>query len=250
MFKLTRKSFYILLFSILWLITAFSSFFHAVEFFELSNVTWMGIILAMAFEIGQASVLMSILTSSQVYLIEELELNSGYIGIIFAFLGIVSAITAKKQDKFQERFKNKTLTVLALAISISIIASTTGYIFKLPLVITLIITIICYSIKYAANGIYQVLILKYLSNFANESIDSKIYSIQLLSVSICNAILGIAASYLFDYIESYYAMLILGLTFLVLFIISLIYMKNKLGLKPEEYSKNETQYAKQAEKVA
>ena len=65
MFKLTRKTFYILLFSILWLITAFSSFFHAVEFFELSNVTWMGIILAMAFEIGQASVLMSILTSSQ-----------------------------------------------------------------------------------------------------------------------------------------------------------------------------------------
>lgn len=65
MFKLTRKKFYILLFSILWLITAFSSFFHAVEFFELSNVTWMGIILAMAFEIGQASVLMSILTSPQ-----------------------------------------------------------------------------------------------------------------------------------------------------------------------------------------
>ena len=65
MFKLTRKKFYILLFSILWLITAFSSFFHAVEFFELSNVTWMGIILAMAFEIGQAAVLMSILTSPQ-----------------------------------------------------------------------------------------------------------------------------------------------------------------------------------------
>ena len=65
MFKLTRKTFYIILFSILWLITAFSSFFHAVEFFELSNVTWMGIILAMAFEIGQASVLMSILTSQQ-----------------------------------------------------------------------------------------------------------------------------------------------------------------------------------------
>ena len=65
MFKSNKKSFYIILFAILWLITAFSSFFHAVEFFELSNVTWMGIILALAFEIGQASVLMSILTSSQ-----------------------------------------------------------------------------------------------------------------------------------------------------------------------------------------
>lgn len=64
MVKISRKKFYIILFAILWLITAFSSFFHAVEFFELSNVTWMAIILAMAFEIGQASVLMSILTSS------------------------------------------------------------------------------------------------------------------------------------------------------------------------------------------
>jgi len=61
--KITRKTFYIILFAILWLITAFSSFFHAVEFFELSNITWMGIILALAFEIGQAAVLMSILTS-------------------------------------------------------------------------------------------------------------------------------------------------------------------------------------------
>ena len=65
MFKISKKKFYIILFSILWLITAFSSFFHAVEFFELSNVTWMGVILALAFEIGQASTLMSILTSKQ-----------------------------------------------------------------------------------------------------------------------------------------------------------------------------------------
>ena len=173
----------------------------------------------------------AILTSSQVYLIEELNLNSGYIGIIFAFLGIISAIAAKRQNKFQEKFKNKTLTVIAIGISLSIMTSTIGYIFKFPIIITLIITVFCYSIKYAANGIYQVLILKYLSNFANESIDSKIYSIQLLSVSICNAILGIAASYLFDYIESYYAMLILATCFLVLFIFSLIYMINKLRSK-------------------
>ena len=65
MFKISKKIFYIILFGILWLITAFSSFFHAVEFFELSNVTWMGVILALAFEIGQASTLMSILTSKQ-----------------------------------------------------------------------------------------------------------------------------------------------------------------------------------------
>lgn len=63
--KFTKKTIYVSLFAILYLIVAFSSFFHAVEFFELSNVIWMSVILALAFEIGQASVLMSILTSKK-----------------------------------------------------------------------------------------------------------------------------------------------------------------------------------------
>ena len=192
----------------------------------------------------------AILASTQVYLIEELEISSGYIGIIFAFLGIVTAHAARKQNNFQKKFKNKSLTVLALLISTSIMASTIGFILHLPFAITLIIILICYILKAGANGIYQVLITKYLSNFANEEIDSKIYSIQLLAVSIVNAVLGISASFLYDHMESYYATLILGTSFLTLFIISIIYMHKKLGLKPEEYSKEETQFAKNAEKVA
>ena len=63
--KLTKKSVYIGLFSILYLIVAFSSFFHACSFFGLANNSWMSIILAFAFEIGQAAVLFSLLTSSK-----------------------------------------------------------------------------------------------------------------------------------------------------------------------------------------
>lgn len=64
MFK-TKKFWYILLFGILYLIVAFSSFFHAVSFFGLANNPWMSIILAFAFEIGQAAVLFSLLTSEK-----------------------------------------------------------------------------------------------------------------------------------------------------------------------------------------
>lgn len=63
--KLTKKTIYIGLFGILYLIVAFSSFFHACSFFELANNTWMSIILAFAFEIGQAAVLFSLLTSQK-----------------------------------------------------------------------------------------------------------------------------------------------------------------------------------------
>lgn len=192
----------------------------------------------------------AILASTQVYLVEELEINSGLIGIIFAFLGIVSAVAAKRQDKFQEKFKNKSLTILSLAISISIMASTIGYFLGLPVPVTLAIVIIFFAIKSAVNGIYQVLILKYLSNFANEEVDSKIYAIELLAVSIVNAILGTIASLIFDNLSCYLATFILGSSFLVLFALTILYMKKRLGLKPEEYSKEETKYAKEAEKVA
>lgn len=61
--KLTKKTVYVGLFAILYLIVAFSSFFHACAFFNLANNSWMSIILAFAFEVGQAAVLFSLLTS-------------------------------------------------------------------------------------------------------------------------------------------------------------------------------------------
>jgi hypothetical protein len=63
--KLTKKTIYIGLFAILYLIVAFSSFFHACAFFGLANNSWMSIILAFAFEVGQAAVLFSLLTSAK-----------------------------------------------------------------------------------------------------------------------------------------------------------------------------------------
>lgn len=63
--KFTKKSIYVGLFAVLYLIVAFSSFFHACSFFGLANNDWMSIILALAFEIGQAAVLFSLLTSSK-----------------------------------------------------------------------------------------------------------------------------------------------------------------------------------------
>ena len=61
----SKKFWYISLFGILYLIVAFSSFFHACAFFGLANNSWMSIILALAFEIGQAAVLFSLLTSKR-----------------------------------------------------------------------------------------------------------------------------------------------------------------------------------------
>lgn len=53
----------IILFSLLYLAVGFVSTYHAISFFSISNDGWLAIILAIAFEIGQAAVLFSLLTN-------------------------------------------------------------------------------------------------------------------------------------------------------------------------------------------
>ena len=53
----------IVLFSLLYIAVGFVSTYHAIAFFAISNEKWLAVILAIAFEIGQATVLFSLLTS-------------------------------------------------------------------------------------------------------------------------------------------------------------------------------------------
>lgn len=52
-----------ILFSILYLAVGFVSVYHAINFFAISNESWLAVILAIAFEIGQATVLFSLLVN-------------------------------------------------------------------------------------------------------------------------------------------------------------------------------------------
>lgn len=57
------KKILLILFALLYIAVGFVSTYHAIEFFTLSNASWLAVILAIAFEVGQASVLFSLLTS-------------------------------------------------------------------------------------------------------------------------------------------------------------------------------------------
>lgn len=52
-----------ILFSLLYLAVGFVSVYHAIAFFSISNNDWLAVVLALAFEIGQAAVLFSLLVN-------------------------------------------------------------------------------------------------------------------------------------------------------------------------------------------
>ncbi len=65
--------------------------------------------------------LISILANMQVGILEETNISSFIIGIIFAIFEIIASISLKKQEQFHNKFKNKSLSVLGLTISFSCI---------------------------------------------------------------------------------------------------------------------------------
>ena len=92
------------------------------------------------------------------------------------------------------------------------------------------------------NSIYYNLTEKYLRNFANEKIDTKIYTVKNLLKSTVSAIIGIFASFLLDRMNTAYCMIILGAVSTILLLLVVMYMKKRVGLKPEEYSEDERKY--------
>lgn len=185
-----------------------------------------------------------VLATYEICLIEELNIPTGVIGILFALLNVVSAVSSSAQNKVQNILKNKTL--LFLGITLSLVCIFAGLTAKLNASIVLIMAIITvlYILKYWIVGVFLVLISKYLSNFTDERIDARLFAIYSFTTSIVAALFGVFASRLVAYMSTADAMIIFGSIMLVIFIAVLLYIKNKLGLKADEYSDYELQFDK------
>ena len=84
---------------------------------------------------------------------------------------------------------------------------------------------------------FYAIIDRYFRNFTNKNIDTKVFATKNLSVNTISAIMGILASFLLDKMQTTYCMIVVGVAFTILYILVATYMKTRVGLKPEQYSK-------------
>lgn len=188
--------------------------------------------------------LFSILANYEVSMLEDLDISATYLGILFAVLGIVAGLSTKRQEKFHNKFRNKSLTTMGfLAVGSCTFAGIAGILAK-KYAVGILFIVLFYMIKYICSGIYYPLIEKYLSNFTNKDIDTKIFTANNFLKSITSAIVGVIASFLLDRMETAYCMVVIGTIFFLLMILVNKFMKNRVGLKPEEYPKDEVKYDK------
>ena len=186
--------------------------------------------------------LLTILVNYQTSLLKDINLSATVIGIVAAIMSVVNAYASKKQTDFHNRFHNKTIIIIAFMASIStIIAGILGMSAN-QFGLAIVIIILMFIIENFSHGIYYTIRDRYFRNFTNEKIDTKIFAVRNLTLCITSGLFGMLASFLLTKMNTALSMIVVGSIFTMLFVLMGIYMKPRIGLKPEEYSEEERKY--------
>ena len=188
------------------------------------------------------SSLLVILIDYHTSLLKDINLTSTVIGTVSAVMSIVSAYAAKKQNDFHNKFHNKTIITIALMMSISTIIAGVAGIDASGNIGLIAVVVAMLLIARFAHGMHCTIEDRYLRNFANEKIDTKIFAVKNIFVYSTRAIFGLIASFLLGKMSTAISMIVVGIVFTIIFILMYEYMKTRVGLKPEEYSAEERKY--------
>lgn len=179
----------------------------------------------------------------QTTLLKDIYVTARYIGIILAALDIIQGISSKKANDFNEKHKNKSLTYLAIRMTLGITIAGSVVVVGLSRVPQLIIIIFTYILRMSDKGIFQIIRKRYMGNFMTPEMLTKIYAVYSLIASAFRMLIGGIGSYLLTIMTIEYAMVVVGILFSIVALLFSRYMKTKIGLKPEEYSKRDVVYA-------
>ncbi len=175
----------------------------------------------------------------QTTLLKDINVSAKYIGIILAVLDIIQGISATRADKFNEQYKNKTLTHMTLQMTLGIMLAGVVVIIGLTRIPMLAIIIFTYIIRVYDKGVYKIIKRRYIGNFMTPEILSKVYSVDSIIASILRMSICAFGSYLLTLMPIQYAMIVAGILFTIVALVFSKYMKTRVGLKPKDYTKKD-----------
>ena len=169
---------------------------------------------------GLVSGLIYNLTTFRSSVLEGISIPEHYFGIIFAISQMVAAICAKAQIFIHKRFRNKTLAVLGIPLTISCIII--GFLAMIGTSTTFkVIIVLLFVFQGAIKGAYNVLIYRYLNNFTNRKIRTKLATIRNMFYNISSILISLFGAMLLNYTDSANTIIIVGCMMTILIILLL-----------------------------
>ena len=191
---------------------------------------------------GLISGLLYNMTTFRSGVLEQIQLPEQYFGIVFAITQIAAAMCSRAQHLIHKRFRNKTLSVLGIPLTISciiigLIAMGTVSFSKTFVIIFLFV------MQGAIKGTYNVLIYRYLNNFTNKNIRTKLATIRNMVYNVFSITISLLGALLLNFTNAVNTILIVGCISTIVIILLLDYMRGKVGLKPEKYKQEDLKYS-------
>lgn len=175
----------------------------------------------------------------QVILLKEQNISVIIIGIILAIFRMTRGKMSKYSGKLNTKYKNKTLTTMALMITLSFMLCGVVALINPNLIILIITIIFAGIIVSSTEGIYQIINSRYLNNFSNSKILPKIYASNTMINNLLRMIVAFIGTLILSYFNIKYTMIIIGMLFTVIVYFVFLYMRPRVGLKPEQYKKED-----------
>ena len=182
------------------------------------------------------------LSSLRSSLFRDLHLNAQYFGIIYAVLQIISGTTARYQNKVHNKFKNETLAVLGVPLTVSCIIigllgnlGTDNFIF--------FVIMMLFIIQNVLKGPYRTLIVRYMNNFTNKAIRTKLATIESLAYYSITVFFSLVSSWILERTSTANTFVVIGIVSTFLIGTLLYLMKGRVGLKPEQYPDEDLKYS-------
>ena len=175
-------------------------------------------------------------------ILEKISLPEQYFGLIFAFSQVAASICSRIQNLIQKRYKNTTLAHLGIPLAVSCIIIGILSLGSISNTKTYIIAIL-FVFQGAIKGVYNVLIYRYLNNFTTKKIRTKLATIRNIIFNLFSIAISLFGTVLLHFSDATITMIIIGIIMTIIIILLLDYMKDKVGLKPENYTKDDLKYS-------
>lgn len=196
---------------------------------------------------GLISGLMYNMTTFRSSVLEQIQLPEQYFGIVFAIIQIAASMCSRAQNVIHKRFRNKTLSFLGIPLTMSCILI--GFIAMGTISFSkTFIVIFLFVMQGAIKGTYYVLIYRYLNNFTNKNIRTKLATIRNMVYNVFSITISLFGALLLNFTNATNAILIVGCLATISIIILLDYMRGNVGLKPENYDAEDLKYSKNLNK--
>ena len=175
-------------------------------------------------------------------MLSEMKVPEQYFGIVFALLQLSAAFMSRITDKIQDNLKNKTLTFLAIPTTVSCILI--GFIGTDPLSkSSFILIFLLFLVQYAVKGPFQALMARYLNNFTNRKIRPKVTALKFLTSNLFTALVSMMCAVMLRFTTTANTFIVVGCISTIFIVLLLDYMRGKVGLKPEQYTKEDLKYS-------